>query len=69
MATSRREALSRGLGPETSFLPDRRHRLGEGSKKADDGSWKQWGIEQTKVLVRELQNLSVDFVDVSTGGN
>ncbi|EIM80496.1 NADH:flavin oxidoreductase 2 [Stereum hirsutum FP-91666 SS1] len=41
----------------------------EGLEKAEDGTWIQWGIEQTKVLVGELQKLGVDFVDVSTGGN
>lgn len=37
VATSRRETLSGGLGPETSFLPDRRHRLGGRSREG--GRW------------------------------
>ncbi|KAJ8516136.1 hypothetical protein ONZ45_g6518 [Pleurotus djamor] len=38
-------------------------------EQGDDGLWKQWGIEQTKVLVGELIKIGVDFVDCSAGGN
>lgn len=34
-----------------------------------DGEWKYWGLDQSKILVGELQKLGVDLVDVSTGGN
>ena len=40
----------------------------EGDEKGEDGQWKQWGIEQTKLVVVEMQKLGVDLVDVSTGG-
>jgi 2,4-dienoyl-CoA reductase-like NADH-dependent reductase (Old Yellow Enzyme family) len=33
------------------------------------GEWKQWGIEQSKILVGELVKLGVDLLDVSSGGN
>nr|AAS46742.1 putative NADH:flavin oxidoreductase 1 [Pleurotus djamor] len=41
----------------------------EGPEKADDGTWKQWGIEQSKVLAGELVKIGVDLVDCSSGGN
>lgn len=40
----------------------------EGPEKGEDGKWKQWGVEQTKVFVDEVQKLGVDLVDVSSGG-
>jgi len=39
----------------------------EGPEQSD-GEWKQWGIEQSKVLVGEMIKLGVDLVDCSTGG-
>ncbi|TFY70007.1 hypothetical protein EVJ58_g98 [Rhodofomes roseus] len=41
----------------------------EGPEKGEDGLWKQWGIEQTKVYVGEMQKIGVDLIDCSTGGN
>ncbi|EMD41900.1 hypothetical protein CERSUDRAFT_110453 [Gelatoporia subvermispora B] len=41
----------------------------EGPEKGPDGEWKQWGIEQSKIFLEEMQNLGVDLVDCSTGGN
>ncbi|KAI0055862.1 FMN-linked oxidoreductase [Artomyces pyxidatus] len=41
----------------------------EGPEKADDGTWAQWGLEQTNIFVGELEKLGVDLVDVSSGGN
>ncbi|KAH0838004.1 NADH:flavin oxidoreductase 2 [Lanmaoa asiatica] len=41
----------------------------EGPEKGDDGEWKQWGIEQSKLFVGELKSLGVDLVDTSSGGN
>ncbi|KAG9314036.1 hypothetical protein JVU11DRAFT_4815 [Chiua virens] len=41
----------------------------EGPEKGDDGEWKQWGIEQSKIFVGELKSLGVDLIDTSTGGN
>lgn len=41
----------------------------EGPEKSNDGTWKSWGIEQSKVLVGEMAKLGVDLVDVSAGGN
>ncbi|KAI0735007.1 FMN-linked oxidoreductase [Earliella scabrosa] len=41
----------------------------EGPEKDASGEWKQWGIEQSKILVGELQRLGVDLIDCSTGGN
>lgn len=40
-----------------------------GPEKAADGTWKWWGIEQSKMLVGELIKRGVDLVDVSSGGN
>lgn len=31
--------------------------------------WKSWGIEQTKILAKELVKLGVDLIDTSSGGN
>lgn len=38
-------------------------------EKGDDGEWKQWGVEQSKVYVGEMKKIGVDLVDCSTGGN
>ena len=40
-----------------------------GPERAADGTWKWWGIEQSKMLVGELISRGVDLVDVSSGGN
>jgi 2,4-dienoyl-CoA reductase-like NADH-dependent reductase (Old Yellow Enzyme family) len=39
-----------------------------GPEKGDDGLWRQWGIEQTTLLVGELTKIGVDLIDVSSGG-
>ncbi|THH02578.1 hypothetical protein EW026_g322 [Hermanssonia centrifuga] len=41
----------------------------EGPEKDENGEWRQWGLEQSKILVGEIEKLGVDLVDVSTGGN
>lgn len=41
----------------------------EGDEKGEDGTWRYWGIEQTKLFVEELRAKGVDLVDVSSGGN
>ncbi|KIY51220.1 putative NADH:flavin oxidoreductase 1 [Fistulina hepatica ATCC 64428] len=41
----------------------------EGPEKSEDGTWLQWGSEQSTVYARELQKIGVDLVDCSTGGN
>lgn len=41
----------------------------EGPEQAEEGTWKQWGIEQSKVYVGELHKLGVDLVDASSAGN
>lgn len=41
----------------------------EGPERNELGTWKQWGIEQSKIFVGEMQNMGVDLVDVSSGGN
>ncbi|KAL0951519.1 hypothetical protein HGRIS_008204 [Hohenbuehelia grisea] len=41
----------------------------EGPEQAEDGTWKQWGLDQSKVFVGEMQKLGVDLIDCSTGGN
>lgn len=41
----------------------------EGPEKNADGEWVQWGIEQSKIYVNELEKLGVDLIDVSGGGN
>jgi 2,4-dienoyl-CoA reductase-like NADH-dependent reductase (Old Yellow Enzyme family) len=40
-----------------------------GPEKGTDGEWKQWGLEQSKVLVGELVKIGVDLIDCSSGGN
>lgn len=40
-----------------------------GPEKGADGVWKQWGLEQSKIFVGEMEKLGVDLVDVSTAGN
>ncbi|KAI0936829.1 hypothetical protein AcV5_004867 [Taiwanofungus camphoratus] len=40
-----------------------------GPEKGPAGEWRQWGIEQSTLLVGEMRTLGVDLVDVSTGGN
>ncbi|EGO05331.1 hypothetical protein SERLA73DRAFT_174441 [Serpula lacrymans var. lacrymans S7.3] len=41
----------------------------EGPEMDDSGNWRQWGIEQSKVFVGEMEKLGVDLVDASSGGN
>ncbi|KAJ3516379.1 hypothetical protein NLJ89_g1169 [Agrocybe chaxingu] len=38
-------------------------------EKDESGVWKQWGIEQSTILVGKLKQLGVDLVDCSSGGN
>jgi 2,4-dienoyl-CoA reductase-like NADH-dependent reductase (Old Yellow Enzyme family) len=38
-------------------------------KDENSGEWRQWGIEQSKVLTGELLKIGIDLVDVSAGGN
>lgn len=40
----------------------------EGPEKGEDGLWKQWGIEQSKIFVGEMKKLGVDLIDCSSGG-
>ncbi|TFY83786.1 hypothetical protein EWM64_g219 [Hericium alpestre] len=37
-------------------------------EKDDNGQWKQWGIEQSKIFVGELQKIGIDLIDTSSGG-
>lgn len=39
------------------------------SEKNEDGSYASWGIEQSIILAKRLQELKIDFLDVSSGGN
>ncbi|KAL0566521.1 hypothetical protein V5O48_015493 [Marasmius crinis-equi] len=41
----------------------------EGPEKNEDGTWAQWGIEQSKVWAREMEKIGVNLIDVSSGGN
>lgn len=41
----------------------------EGPEKDEAGVWQQWGIEQSIILVGELQKLGIDLIDCSSGGN
>ncbi len=41
----------------------------EGPERDADGTWLQWGVEQSKILTARLMELGVDHVDCSTGGN
>ncbi|EEB98346.1 hypothetical protein MPER_02161, partial [Moniliophthora perniciosa FA553] len=41
----------------------------EGPEKNDDGTWAQWGIEQSTIFAGEMEKIGVDLVDVSSAGN
>jgi 2,4-dienoyl-CoA reductase-like NADH-dependent reductase (Old Yellow Enzyme family) len=41
----------------------------EWPEKDEAGIWRQWGIEQSTILVGKLQEIGVDLVDCSSGGN
>lgn len=41
----------------------------EGPEKDEQGIWKQWGIDQSTIFVGKLQELGVDLIDCSSGGN
>ncbi|THH06804.1 hypothetical protein EW146_g9501 [Bondarzewia mesenterica] len=41
----------------------------EGPEKGEDGLWKQWGIEQSKIFAGKLEKIGVDLIDVSSAGN
>ncbi|KAJ7897040.1 NADH:flavin oxidoreductase 2 [Mycena olivaceomarginata] len=42
----------------------------DGPEKSEDGTWLQWGIEQSNAWVDKLLSLGViDLLDVSSGGN
>ena len=41
----------------------------DGPEKDDKGNWKQWGIEQSTILVARLKEIGVDLIDCSSGGN
>lgn len=41
----------------------------EGPEKDEQGIWKQWGIEQSTILVGKLKEIGVDLIDCSSGGN
>ncbi|EPQ60402.1 NADH flavin oxidoreductase 1 [Gloeophyllum trabeum ATCC 11539] len=41
----------------------------DGPEQRADGSWAQWGIEQSKTFVARLREIGIDLVDVSSGGN
>ncbi|KIM47773.1 hypothetical protein M413DRAFT_439440 [Hebeloma cylindrosporum] len=41
----------------------------DGPEKDDEGRWKQWGIEQSTILVARLKEIGVDLIDCSSGGN
>ncbi|KAG6885261.1 hypothetical protein C0993_003951 [Termitomyces sp. T159_Od127] len=41
----------------------------EGPEQDELGTWKQWGIEQSKIYVGEMQKMGIDLVDASSGGN
>ncbi|KAJ6503341.1 NADH:flavin oxidoreductase 2 [Mycena vitilis] len=42
----------------------------EGPEKAEDGTWLQWGVEQSNLWVDKMMALGViDLIDVSSGGN
>lgn len=38
-------------------------------EKDESGIWKQWGIEQSTILVGKLKEIGVDLIDCSSGGN
>ncbi|KAJ7705980.1 putative NADH:flavin oxidoreductase 2 [Mycena rosella] len=42
----------------------------EGPEKGDDGTWLQWGVEQSNIWVDKMLSLGVvDLLDCSSGGN
>lgn len=41
----------------------------DGPEKDEQGVWRQWGIDQSIVLAGKLQEIGVDLIDCSSGGN
>lgn len=41
----------------------------EWPEKDETNTWRQWGIEQSTLLVGKLQEIGVDLVNCSSGGN
>ncbi|KAH9486525.1 Putative NADPH dehydrogenase C23G7.10c [Psilocybe cubensis] len=41
----------------------------DGPERTDEGVWRQWGIEQSTILVGKLKDIGVDLIDCSAGGN
>ncbi|KAK7058374.1 hypothetical protein VNI00_002008 [Paramarasmius palmivorus] len=41
----------------------------EGPEKNEDGTWAQWGIEQSTIFAGEMEKIGVDLIDVSSAGN
>lgn len=41
----------------------------EGPERNEDGTWAQWGIEQSIIYAGEMKKIGVDLVDVSSAGN
>jgi 2,4-dienoyl-CoA reductase-like NADH-dependent reductase (Old Yellow Enzyme family) len=39
-----------------------------GPERSEDNAWNWWGIEQSKLLAKELEKAGVDLIDVSSGG-
>ncbi|KZP31118.1 FMN-linked oxidoreductase [Athelia psychrophila] len=40
-----------------------------GPERTDSAEWTQWGLEQSTILAAKLQQIGIDLVDVSSGGN
>lgn len=41
----------------------------EGPEKGENGKWRYWGLEQSKIFVGKMRELGIDLLDCSTGGN
>ncbi|GHJ84092.1 hypothetical protein NliqN6_0494 [Naganishia liquefaciens] len=50
----------------------------EGEERCDDdhdknheghGEWRFWGLQQTTIFAKQLQEIGIDLIDVSSGGN
>src|ERR1700727_2604443 len=58
----------RSAWPKPMFVRISANDWAEGPEKVGD-EWKQWGIEQSTILVKQMEEIGVDLVDCSSGGN
>ncbi|KAJ7161387.1 NADH:flavin oxidoreductase 2 [Mycena crocata] len=64
------EKIRQAWGNKPLFVRISASDWAEGPEKAEDGTWRQWGVEQSNVWVDAMIKLGViDILDCSSGGN